>query len=212
MPSSGNYKARFEKMFAELRATPGVTVEEAEIAPPDPEATAKWKAVAGAEWPEGMSELYAEVGKVDLFWSLDGAEMGAIHIPAIGSVWDSEGLEGDLWFGDQPENHPFRKMRPIDRFIPEACAVLYQGKVAFHYCGEELTPLDLPFEDWLALLFRSRGVMYWLQELKGPRDGQTWVEDNIDKVAKLFPDYEPETMSPAELRPELELPERELDL
>jgi len=207
-PKSGpwprmNYRVRFEQMFAELRATPHITVKEAEIHAASPKDIGRWREVAGATWPEGMSELYSEVSGVDLEWKFDDRESvsGAIHIPNL-ELWDHDKLEDELWFDFTEEDSALHRIRPIDRFVPEAYGVLYlesnahPAKVAFHYCGEELVPTDLDYREWLELLFRSRGTSYWLQLALGPSQGDTWVEHGIAHVAKVFPDFDPKSMSP----------------
>lgn len=198
------YRDRFERMFTALQATPTVKVRTARIEPPDPGAIGRWREVAGASWPDGMSELYAELSSVDLEWEVEGQKSmgGAIHVPPL-SLWDHDALEDELWFDFTERDSPLHFIRPIDRFVPEAYAVLYlepadeQAKVAYHYCGEELVLTGLTYREWLELLFRSRGTLYWLQLTLGPASGSsTWVEQGIAHAAKLFPDFDPKSMSP----------------
>ncbi len=206
------YRVRFEQMFAELRATPSVTVKEAKIEPAHKADIGKWKEVAGASWPEGMTELYSELSGVDLEYQVEGVDSvgGGIHIPSL-KLWDHAALEDELWFDFTEADSALHFIRPIDRFVPEAYTVLYlrpEGKpaeVAYHYCGETLTPAGLTYREWLELLFRSRGVRYWVQLALGPNDGKTWVEDGIAHVAKLFRDFDPKSMSPKKTHQEIEL-------
>jgi hypothetical protein len=96
---------------------------------------------------------------------------------------------------------------------PEAYAVLSlrpEGKpamVAYHYCGEELTLTGLTYREWLEFLFRSRGVLYWLQLATRPssEQGHTWVEQGIALVARLFPDFEPNSISPMQAQQEIDV-------
>ena len=83
----------------------------------------------------------------------------------------------------------------MDRFVSEAYAVLYlvpsdAPAVHYHYCGENLTPTGLSYENWLELLLRSRGASYSHTLATGPRTGDTWVDMNIHRIAKLFPDFD----------------------
>lgn len=202
------WRLRFEALVRELSNCPQVTLIEAEIGPPtDAAVIEKARRQAGAAWPRGMTELYAELSFVDIAYRVEGSDGngGAIHIPTVTDVWDHEGHEEELWFDwmvDDNPNHPFTRIRPIDRFVNEAYAVLYPvpgdvpATVHYHYCGEELIPTGLSYERWLALLLRSRGVSYWLTLATAPRSRTTWVEENIDRVAKLFPDFDPASIRP----------------
>ncbi|HTL33235.1 MAG TPA: hypothetical protein VL326_08925 [Kofleriaceae bacterium] len=199
-------------MIAELRAQPRVTVRRADLGPATPAAElAAWQAKAGPAWPDGMTELYSELSSVDIEWQLQGDCGGEIHLPPIGEVWDYDRLEDQLWFDFLPAGHPFHSIRPIDRFVPEACAVLYpvpsdrEAQVHFHYCGESLVPTGLGYRQWLELLFRSRGAFYWLTLTLGPPGARTWVEECIDEVASLFPDFAPSSMQPTVPFEELEI-------
>jgi hypothetical protein len=203
-----SYRARFERLFAELRARPEVTVRVAEIGPPTPEPVIEAaRAVAAAAWPAGMAELYRELSSVDLEYSVagSGGNGGGVHIPTVTDVWDHAGHEDELWFDwlvEESPDHPFTRIRPIDRFVPEAYAVLYSvpgdapATVHYHYCGEELTPTGLSYEQWLERLFVARGATYWLQLAMGPSTKRTWVEENLERVAALFPDFVPSALHP----------------
>jgi hypothetical protein len=206
------YRDRFEALVDELRRAPGVTVEAAYLGPPtDPASLARARAVAGAAWPEGMTELYTALASVDIRYQLAGFRGGAIQIPPVEQVWDYAGLEDDLWFDwlvDENPDHPFAQMRPIDRFVEEACAVLYPvpppsrgtardpAMVHLHTSGESLFPTGLDFATWLELLFRSRGAYAWLGLTLGRPTRRTWVEENIDAVAALFPSFDPPSLCP----------------
>jgi uncharacterized protein (TIGR02996 family) len=207
-----HYRVRFEQLIAELNANPAITVEAATIDEPNGD-LARWKAVAGASWPEGMEELYTELSGVSIGWTVEGTSdvNGAIRLPSL-SLWDHDALEGELWFDFTEGDHPFHFIRPIDRFVAEAYAVLYLrpgGKpatVAYHYCGETLIRTGLSYREWLEFLFRSRGVLYWLQLATGPAQQQgDWVEQGIEYVAGLFPDFDPTSMSPKFAQPEIAL-------
>jgi len=209
------YRVRFQQMFDELEANKLIKVKERTIGPASkPDDIAKWKAVAGASWPDGMTALYSELSGVDLEYTVEGVESvgGGIHIPSL-SLWDHAALEDELWFDFTEEESALHHIRPIDRFVPEAYGVLYlrpekkkPAEVAFHYCGEELVEAGLSYREWLELLFRSRGVRYWLQLTLGPQGGKhTWVEDGIAKIAELFPDFDPKSMSPKKKHKEIEI-------
>jgi uncharacterized protein (TIGR02996 family) len=210
-----HYRVRFEQMFAELRAHPAITVEKATIDEPMLEEIPRWREVAGAYWPTGMEELYTELAGVDLEWvvtdtkSSNAPVAGGIHIPSL-DLWDYDALENELWFDFLEGTSPLHDLRPIDRFIPEAYTVLYcpaeePSKIAYHYCGERLVPTDLTYREWLELLFRSRGTLYWIQLATSPERDNTWVGDGVDRVAQLFPDLDPGSMRPAEECPEVDL-------
>jgi len=202
------WRDRFEALVRELRARPEITVREATIGPPtDPAEIARAKAIAGAAWPEGMSELYTDLSFVDVTYEVLGSRGngGAIHIPRVADVWDHAGHEDELWFDwmleENPE-HPFAKVRPIDRFVEEAYAVLYPvpggapATVHYHFCGESLVPTGLTFVAWLELLLRARGAMYWLTLPAGRSLGRTWVEENHARIQAIFPDFAPDALRP----------------
>jgi uncharacterized protein (TIGR02996 family) len=198
-----SYRVRFEQMIAELKAHPDVTVKRADIADARPDELARWHAVAGPAWPEGMTELYSEVSKVSIDYKVNGVKSvnGSIHIPTL-ELWDHDQLEDELWFDFTEPESALHRIRPIDRFVAEAYTVLYlrddksPAEVAYHYCGESLVPVGLTYREWLELLFRARGVLYWIQLAIGPRKDTTWVGEGIDHVAKMFGDFDPTSMSP----------------
>jgi hypothetical protein len=202
------WRPRFERLVAELSSHPAITVRKARIGAPTAAAIiANAKAVAGAAWPDGMTDFYSEMSSVDIDYEVAGSEGngGSIHIPTVTDVWDHAKHEDELWFdwlvAEKPD-HPFTRIRPIDRFVPEAYAVLYPvpsrgpATVHYHYCGEDLVPTGLRYERWLELLLRARGAHYWLNLTTGPAGGRTWVEENFDRVAAIFPDFDPGSMSP----------------
>lgn len=204
------WRPRFEALVRELVACPAVTVKDAALGPPtDAAALAKARQVAGAAWPAGMTELYTELSSVDITYEVTGSDRngGAIHLPTVTDVWDHAGHQDELWFDwlvDERPDHPFTRIRPIDRFANEAYAVLYPvptdrpATVHYHYCGEQLVPTGLSYGAWLELLLRARGANYWLKLATAPRARGTWVEANLDRVAELFPDFDPSSLSPRE--------------
>ena len=215
-PYAMGWRRRFDALIEELSGCPQITVRTAKIGPPtDPAALESARQVAGAAWPAGMTELYSELSTVDVVYEVagSGGNGGAIHLPTVTDVWDHAGHEDELWFDwlvDENPNHPFTRIRPIDRFTNEAYAVLYPipgerpATVHYHYCGEVLTPTGLSYQEWLELLLRARGAHYWLTLATAPPTRRTWVEENIDRVAKLFPDFAPSSMSPSEPFEEIE--------
>jgi hypothetical protein len=197
---TASYRARFDELVRELRACPEILVEQAEIGPPtSPAVLAEAQETAGLAWPEGMDALYAEISSFDLEWEHRSLEDlgGGVHLPRVERIWDYAALEGDLWFDFLGPQNPLHRIRPVDRFVPEACAVIYPvpgagpAEVHYHYCGESLVPTGLSYRAWLDQLFLARGVSYWLQIFTGPRGAVTWVEQAHDAFAKLFPDFDP---------------------
>lgn len=68
--------------------------------------------------------------------------------------------------------------------------------VHYHYAGESLMPTGLDYATWLEWLLRARGAYYWLQLTAGPPSRRTWVDDNLDAMAALFPSFDPASMRP----------------
>lgn len=205
-----HYRVRFEQLVAELRALPGATIRELRLGAPDLDAVARWQATAGAAWPVGMTELYEEVGTVDLDWQVDRVR-GGIHLPDL-SLWDHAALEDELWFDFTEPDSALHAIRPIDRFVPEAYTVLYlatpgePARVAYHYCGEQLVPTELTYREWLELLFRSRGVTYWmLLAINSAPTDYSWVAGDFERAAAWFPDFDPTSMHPRTVPDEVPL-------
>lgn len=213
------FRRRFERMIAELSSHPSIVVREAKLgAPTSPAAIAAAERVAGDAFPPGMRDLYTELGSVDIAYAVDGTNVGGrIHIPSITDVWDHAAHEEELWFdwlvAENPD-HPFLHVRPIDRFVEEAYAVLYPvvpgasdgpAKVHFHTCGESLIPTGLTYEEWLDWLFVTRGALYWLLFTTAPRRNSSWVERNVDRIAALFPDFYPPSLEPPSPFPPIDL-------
>ncbi|MCX5747196.1 MAG: hypothetical protein NT062_32400 [Proteobacteria bacterium] len=208
-----HWRSRFEALVDELDSTPGIRIVRAEIGPPtSPHVLAAAREVAGAAWPAEMTELYAELSQVAITYEVagSGGNGGAIHIPVVTDVWDHAGHEDELWFDwlvDEEPAHPFTRIRPIDRFTEEAYAVLYPvpadgpAMVCLHVCGETLWPTGLTYAAWLELLLRARGAAYWLSLTTGPRPRRTWVDENLDRVAALFPSFAPAALVPVRPRP-----------
>ena len=201
------WRPRFEALVEELGSTPGVRLTSAVIGPPtDPHVLAAARVVAGAAWPHEMTALYEELGHVDIAYEIDGSGHGGrIAIPTVTDVWDHGGHEDELWFDwlvEEDPDHPFTHVRPIDRFADEAYAVLHPvpsdgpAMVCFHVCGESLLPTGLTYAEWLDHLLLARGASYWLALATGPRSRRTWVEENLDRVAALFPSFDPGALTP----------------
>lgn len=221
------YRERFVRLIDQVRACPGLVLEKATLEPPTPPGEiARACAMAGAAWPRGMTALYTELGGVDIRFRsartrivkhpggsedhFDSEPSGSIRIPPVGTIWDVAELEDVLWFDHNPVDHPLRKLRPIDWFGPEGCAVLHvdgpdaEPLVHYHYCGEILIPTGLSYFDWLEALFVSRGVSYWILAHTGPLASldPSFVK-HFTEMAKLFPDYDPAKSSPPTGRPEI---------
>jgi len=208
-----HYRVRFQQMIAELKAHPEIELKEAKIEKAKPKDIEKWKKVAGASWPEGMEDLYNEVSGVHIEWkapNLDSVN-GGISIPSL-SLWDHDALEDELWFDFTEPDTALHHIRPIDRFVAEAYTVLYlkpagkPARVAYHYCGEELVPTDLSYREWLEQLFRSRGVLYWVQLAAG-KSGGDWVARGFEEAARMFPDFDPKSIKSKKQHKEVDLEE-----
>ncbi len=198
---SKSYRARFQAVIDEIRACPVLELSDAEMGPPtDPAVLAAAKKRAGGAWPMGMTELYSETSFVRLAYSFRDAPSdlqtgGAIDLPTVDDVWDHEAHEGQIWFSDPELDHPdLRRIRPIDRFVPEQYATLYPVPsdtpplVHLFNCNEDLSVTDLTYHDWLELLLLSRGAYYWLSELVVPRtpDTDRHFHENFDRVAGVL--------------------------
>ena len=193
------YKGRFERLIEEIKSHPLLRVDRAELRPPASDADIERAArAAGGTLPPGVEELYREMNGAQLEWFLrDGVEFeseeppaGAINLlPLIRDRGESifGSWKDVVWFS---EDDKFRHVVPFDFFTPEAGSAFYPvgGKmiVHYHYFGETLSSTGRTFGEYLELLFKARGYLYWPTALCEEEEESAEVEHFRANLPKLF--------------------------
>jgi len=191
------YLQRFRAMVDALRANPQITITDFTVQPP---ATDAQLAAARAYWPldADMEAFYRQCNGLTLRWEAkgrDGDAVGAVRLWGVQDVFRDQ--RNRLWDDD---DSPFRSLHPFDHFADEACAALSlkpgrPAEVFYHYCGEELSTMQLNFRGYLELLLKSRGFWYWQRSIAAPEHFNAHHprgtnEINFRKYGKeLFKDY-----------------------
>jgi hypothetical protein len=196
------YRPRIESMISSLKSNPLVDVETAVLGPPaDPELVSRLREAHRGHVPEEIFDFYGEVGSLELLWWAklpeasrdDMSWSGRIKLVPLQAVVSADEWRDLLWFDGNSESHPFRLIRPVDFWVNEACAVLYpvpgDAKICYHYCGEELWPTGLTFDQWFDRLLASRGFWYWLKALIARPNGDAAHFRAV--MPKVFPDFDP---------------------
>jgi hypothetical protein len=205
------WRESFQKQVTEIERDPRLEVTEVEFGDPaSASVMAKAEAAAG-RLPEGMRDFYGEMNGFTLKWQgkssfdfgFDRVPTGSIKLlPII-----SDGPEGVfnswdkvVWFSDQGDER-FKKVKPFDFFVEEACAALYPTPgnmlVHYHYFGEELHPTGYTFGRYLELLLRSRGFWYWPTSLCVDLQESVEVERFRTQMPVLFRDHDDSLFVPA---------------
>jgi hypothetical protein len=193
------WKARFERLVEELEFHPMLCVDESEIRPPASESEIeRATSSAGGILPPGMADVYREMNGMRLAWSArEGinfdtkeAPSGAINLLPIirergESVFGS--WKDVVWFSEDDE---FRRVVPFDLYTPEAGSAFHpvpgEMRVHYHYLGETLSPTGRTFLEYLELLLKSRGYLYWPASLCESEQDSAVVEDFRVNFPQLF--------------------------
>jgi hypothetical protein len=194
-----DWKSRFEKLADEIKAHPLLRVDAWEIRPPASDTDIlRATQVAGGTLPTGLAEVYRELDGMRLEWSLredapfEAAEppAGAINLlPLIRDRGESifGSWKGIVWFNEEDK---YRRAIPFDLFTPEAGSAFYPmpGDMAvhYHYLGESLSTTGRTFLEYLELLFKARGYLYWPASLCTEEQNSAMVEDFRTNLPKLF--------------------------
>jgi hypothetical protein len=193
------WKKRFEDLVQEIGGHPMLQLDAAEIRPPatDADIERATKAAGGA-LPTGLAEVYRELNGMRLQWSVRDASAFTTDEPPAGAIDllpiirdRGESVYGSwkdtVWFS---ETDKFRHVVPFDMYTPEACAAFYpvggETIVHDHYMGESLASTGRTFLQYLELLFKARGYLYWPTSLCEEEQDSTAVEDFRVNFPKLF--------------------------
>ena len=210
--SLGSVRERIIKMVAELEAHPAIEILVCKIGEPARDEDIQLASeAAGGVLPEGMEQFYRQIGEFRLEWRLSDTSVipsgeefsgGCICIlPLVGRAGEETPVfgnwEGSIWFEDLPNVGTLKQIRPVDHWVPEACAALYPANPArpdrpptmhYHYCGQELEDLGISFPEYVALLLQSRGFWYWPLAMSFGTIDRPEAQDFLEKLPLLFPD------------------------
>lgn len=192
-------ESRFETLVEEIKSHPLLRVEVAVVAPPATDADiARATQAAGGMLPPGVEEFYRELDGMQLEWFVrDDVEFeteepasGAINLlPLIRDRGESVfgSWKGVVWFS---EDDRFRHVVPFDLYTPEAGAAFApvggEMIVHDHNLGETLSSTGRTFDEYLELLFKARGYLYWPQSLCQDEQDSAEVEFFRTNLPKLF--------------------------
>lgn len=200
---AGNYRQRISASVERLRATPGFSISVYEIAPPvsDEEISSVLAEVYGY-LPAGTEEFYRELNGFDLEWEYaspgsagEPTDRGSIRFCTLAEVF-AEGL-GDTWFDDFEGGDRFRNVKPFDLFVEEECAAFLQEPgeipqdgVYFHYFGEETSPLNLTFSQYLEGTLASCGYLDWRMALTPDNPRMPGGRAVLERMQEIIPGFE----------------------
>ncbi|KAL4876489.1 hypothetical protein BJY04DRAFT_199763 [Aspergillus karnatakaensis] len=185
----------------------------------------EWKYTGPSILPEGYDEMRSHNQALYKDWVPQGY-VNILPITEIfggweGSLWFPDDTEEEAEEYDpsdppyleegekRPESEPesdgnswrvaYRHIKPVDYFVPEACAVFIgpkkgrKGKfsdfVAYHYCGEQLFEMRYTFAEYVERMLVSRGWWYWISSLARGED-RFEVEAFRGNANRLFPDID----------------------
>ncbi|MER8043592.1 hypothetical protein [Streptomyces sp. NPDC094032] len=192
---------RLQALASELSEDPAIRVLEYSLTEPASSHDLEQGAETASEGlPQGLVDLYAEVGSFHLEWEHIKVPdvRGAINILPLAEVLGD--WQGVTWFQGDEE---FRPVLPFDKFTSEACAALIRGAdghilptVAYHYFGEELHHTDYSVEEYLDRLINARGYWYWQTTLCSDLTASTTASDFHRNMPLLFSDYDSSLFQP----------------
>lgn len=198
-------RSRLEEAVESLRRNPVINVSRAIFTDP---LTAEelTRLISGTRrvLPASVLDFYAEMGELELEWTYAGPEdvraWGAMHILPLDEVLGD--WEDVTWFPGMEERRP---LLPFDRFIPEACGAFWEqedGHLApsmrYHYFPEDLYDTGRSFEEYIELLLRSRGGVYWQKALCQEAQDDIEVQQFRAAMPRLFSDYDDSLFQPRE--------------
>jgi hypothetical protein len=199
-----DFRKKLEAMVEGLRTNPRVRILEALLADPAaPAEIEQARDLAKGSLPAGVEELYRQMNGFRLRWEHcverlrkhSDADRGFVNIlPLLTVFGDWEGLTAPAGSAGGDEHRP---VKPVDDFIPEACAALYQepgraprGTVYYHVYGKSLEDTAHTFPEYLERLLVSRGYFYWIQTLCPAHQASAAVKDFRHDMPLLFDDYD----------------------
>jgi hypothetical protein len=198
------YRERIATRVAQLRATPGFTVVTCEFAPPaTADDLARATEAAGGRLPAGLAEFCVELNGFQLTWeyraveSNDGptgepTDSGSVNLLPMEKIFAD--WQDTTWFDDSPGGGRFVMVKPVDLYVPEACAAFCQppggcseDATFFHYFGEDLAPLGLGFPEYLELTIATCGYVNWRLALSRNDPRQPEGQPTLNRMCSIIP-------------------------
>ena len=197
-----NARSLFTSMTEDLDRNPNIEVLAVEIKPAasrEDIETARRLAIGAL--PAGMEDFFAEMDGFRLDWRHtladiahgDLSDHGFVNILPIREVFGD--WRGVTWSGEDDER--FRAVKPVDMFVPEACAALIQrdgqppaDSIVYQYFGDEPRDTGYTFEEYLERLLASRGFWYWIQTLCPGLEASAEVTGFRRAMPLIFADYD----------------------
>ena len=181
-------------LVAELKGNKQLTVKAKFRGP----ASAKVLAQASAKGlGDGFLSLWKEMNGLDVEWAEKENDdvRGGIGLLPLEEML-REDREGRIFFDSDPPDDPKRKFYPIEGFDPygngHTSGVLLDGKTEpqiYYLSGEpELLPLKISLGQFIALMGKTRGVLYWTQAFLDWRakEGSETLDDMEENFPRLF--------------------------
>lgn len=206
---ASNFRSRFAAMVDELQANSRVQIRSVTFGDPAPAEEIAALGAAVPVLPPGLTSFFQEMNGFGLEWEItvedlrsnSDADCGFINIGGISDVFDL-GV-GRTWHPGQPGGDRFKPIRPVDIFVPEACAALMQTSggnvpdtIHFHIFGEDTIDTRYTFLEWLDRLIASRGLWYWIESLCPELQEEQPVVEFRKKMPLLFADYDNDLFQP----------------
>lgn len=197
------FRKRFELMVEKLETNRNVKITRIAFGNPasDAEIEQATKLAEGV-LPDGVGDFFREVNGFHLEWEHtiksikqhNDTDNGVINILPLPQVF-SDG-KNITWFDDFEGGDKYKAVKPLDCFVPEACAAFYQptgqppqNTVYYHYFGEYLEDTSYTFLEYIERILASRGYFYWIQTLCKNLQAQHEVANFRKNMPLIFDDY-----------------------
>jgi len=204
------FRERFELMTKNLEANRNVNITRLAFGNPASDAEIEQaKKLAGGVLPEGVEGFFREMNGFCLEWEHtiesikqhNDTDKGFINILQILGVFGD--WKNSTWFDDFEGGDKYKPVKPLDYFVPEACAAFYQATggtpqntVYYHYFGEYLEDTGYTFLEYIDRLLASRGYFYWIQTLCKGLQGHFEVANFRKNMPLIFDDYNDDLFHP----------------
>src|ERR1051326_2439329 len=128
-----NFKESFRRMVEGLENNPNVRLIEVAFADPAADAEIEQaRRLAGGSLPAGVEDFYREMNGFGLQWEhtvepikqRTDADRGFINLLPVARVFGD--WEGSTWFEGFEGGDKYKPVKPLDQFVPEACAAFFQ--------------------------------------------------------------------------------------
>lgn len=199
-----SYREQFETLIRDMEANPRIKLKETKLSGPTTASTLRDAArLAGGRLPKELIDLYREMNGICIKWEIVDKHIragnslldtGEVHLlPLVGgeeSVFSS--WKGWVWFDYSHEE--LKRIKPVDFFGESAVSIYPVPGTAELYYHTILTsssyPLGCNFEEYLFLLFKSRGLHGWQSMLCADLQRSPEANQFRQVMPILFSDYD----------------------